>query len=111
MLKDNVSISIELAKQWCRIDPTDTSEDNTVHKLIDGACNKAQRYMNNEFTVGEVPADVEIWILKQVAKDYENRIPGVTSENIGGTSTSHSEDEEQKEMEKALLPYREFVGF
>lgn len=105
MLKDNINITVETAKIWLKVNPSDTDDDEFIHKLLDGAANRAQRFMNNEFTKGEVPADVEIWILKKVARDYEKRINGLVSEAVSDINKTFGQEEFDD-----LLPYRVFVG-
>lgn len=108
-LKDNVSLTVDFVKNYLRVEHD--KDDDFIRKLINGACEKAERFMNNSFDVGNVPAAVEGWILKKVGKDYEKRTTGLSGESIGGLSSGYSTPEEVAEMENELLPYRVFVGF
>ena len=48
MLKDNINVTVDIAKIWLKIDSDDTDDDDLIQKLIDSASNRAQRFMNNE---------------------------------------------------------------
>lgn len=105
MLKDNINITVAIAKVFLKVDADITIEDDLIHKMLDGASNRAQRFMNNEFTSGEVPADVELWILKRVARTYSRRVEGLSSNSVSDINESFGEEEFDD-----LLPYRVFVG-
>ena len=105
MLKDNINITVDIAKNFLKVDADMKDDDDLIHKMLDGASNRAQRFMNNEFTSGEVPADVELWILKRVARTYERRTEGLSSEGVSDISHFYGLEEFDD-----LLPYRVFVG-
>ena len=102
MLRENVSLTLTEIKDYLKIEYDE--DDSLLEMLLDGACEAAENYMNRDFYGEIVPATVEKWILKRIARDYEARIEGETEERLGDESMRFAEDFSD------IAPYRLFPG-
>ncbi len=103
MLRDNVSLTLTEIKNYLKIEYDD--DDDLLETLLDGACEAAENYMNRDFEDEIIPAGVEKWILKRIARDYEARVEGITRQKLGDEELDFGEDYSD------LTQYKIFVGF
>lgn len=106
-LKDNITLTLEEVKNFLKVEQ---NEDNSlIEKLISGAASKAEEVTNRDF--GEVGDEddldaIEVWILQRVARVYQRRIEGLSSEGVLGVSVNYGVEELND-----LMLYREEPGF
>uniref|UniRef100_A0A7C2W724 Phage gp6-like head-tail connector protein n=2 Tax=Thermorudis TaxID=1649508 RepID=A0A7C2W724_9BACT len=109
-VKDRLTVTLEEAKAWLRID--DDADDTLIVSLIEAAKEAADAYLDNPFTDASgspvpIPAAVKTWVLQRVARLYQRRIEGVTAEQVSGVgSVTYGEDDFS-----LLWPYRRIPGF
>lgn len=104
-LKENITITAEDAKNFLRVDHDE--DDGLIQKMIDGAANTAEKFLNRDFDDDEdgVPDDIELWIMMRVARNYERRMEGLKAEGL-----SHQRTDWGEEDFSGLIPYRKTPG-
>jgi len=106
LLIHNLSIDLDFVKNYIKVNLTDHDEDDIIQKMIDDAANDAEIFINRTYAAGAVPAGIETWILRCVARAYEKRGAGMSRQSVGSVTAEYSEEEWQKEKENALYNYR-----
>ena len=67
------NITLQEVKLHCRIDFTDTLEDNLLQIYIDAALEACQKYIGKSFEVQEFTPAIKAGCLMYIAHLYENR--------------------------------------
>lgn len=102
-LKDKITLTLEEVKAFLHIDHD--AEDVILQRMLAGAVNAAERYLNHDFGEDPVPEDVELWLLNRIARAYSRRGEGLRQENFEG-ETRVWDPEEYRD----LWPYRKNPG-
>ena len=111
-LADINDISVEEVKNYLRLNSDFDDDDDLLENLVLSAIGEVESYTGSDFDeYDEMPADVRVWILKKVAKDYFVREAGKSSESVSGISEGFSMDVDEKEKERYLFKYKKFWGF
>lgn len=81
---DRATTTIQHVKDYIGINGTD--HDALLTILLNAAKSDADDFLGNDFEDDEgveldIPAKVERWLLKEVARDWENKPAGLKSEN------------------------------
>jgi len=106
-LKDNLTLELEEVKNFLKVD--NDEDDDLIQRLINGAASKAEEVTNRDFGEEEDEDDldaIEVWILQRVARVYQRRIEGLSSEGVLGISVNYGAEELDD-----LMLYREEPGF
>lgn len=85
-IEERLELELEQVKTFLRVDGAE--DDDTIQDMIDAAKQKADEYCNNYFTddgtaEGEpqaIPKAIKTWCLSMIARAYERRLNGVTTE-------------------------------
>ena len=105
-LKDNITLTLEEVKNFLKVE---NDEDNDlIQRLVNGAASKAEEVTNRDFSKEGDEDDldaIEVWIMQRVARVYQRRIEGLSSEGVLGVSTNYG-----KEELNDLMLYREEPG-
>ena len=67
-------------------------DDEYIADLINAAKEDADNYLNNPFEDAEgeeldIPLTVKRWVMARVARQYERRVEGLSSESISGLNS------------------------
>lgn len=98
-----VGISPNLSKSATEETPIFfNAEDDVLLSLVEGAKEDADNLLNNPFHLEDgseapIPQAVLQWCLRHIARNYERRESGLTSENVvglGGASISNEDEDE-----------------
>lgn len=107
-IQERLVLDLDTVKNFVRASDAD---NEIIEFLVDAAKEEADNYCNNPFlsAYGEelpIPSAVKLWCLKWIARNYERRQSGLTSEQMSGLgSTSWGEVEFDE-----LMPYRIYPG-
>lgn len=98
----NAKTEIEVFRDYLRSDPAD---DYIVEIIYEAVKKKADSYMKNNFEDDdgnklEIPADVKLWVMQMVARKYNRRANGTTSESEEGIGSITWSEEEMMELNK-----------
>lgn len=109
-IADRLKISIDDIRSYLQVD--DTSQDFIIQTLFDAAKATADNFCQNDFEDSEgtelpIPADITLWVLKRVARNFERRPEGLESVTEKDIGTVNWGDEEFAD----LWPHRENPGF
>lgn len=109
-IQENSTVTVKDVKAYCRID--NDAYDTALKFILAGVKQQADSYCNNNFTLygGEVPAQVELWILRACATIYERPNFISTRQDVWEQGSDYWEFEWDKYIED-LKPYREEPGF
>ena len=99
-ITDRVDISLETVKAYLFID--NNHEDTVLEILRQSAITEAETYCNNDFVDVPIPYPIKTWVLRRIARMYEQRAEGKKSEQISGLTSTTWGDNELNE----LHPYR-----
>ncbi len=102
-LKDRITLALEEVKSFLHVDHD--TEDIILQRMLTGAANAAEQYLNHDFGDDPVPEEVEIWILNRVARQFQRRGEGLHHESFEG----HIQIWDAEEY-RDLWPYRKLPG-
>lgn len=102
-LKDKMTVTLEEIKTFLYIDHDD--EDVILQRMLAGAANTAEQYLNHDFGDKPVPEEVELWIINRVARQYKRRGEGLRQEGFEGETKTWDAEEYRD-----LWPYRKNPG-
>jgi uncharacterized phage protein (predicted DNA packaging) len=106
-LKDNLIITLEDVKNFLKVEHD--ADDDLIEKLVNAAAIKAEQVTNRSFDEeddDEVLDAIEVWIMQRVARIYQRRIEGLSSESVLGLAASYGKEELDD-----LMLHREEPGF
>lgn len=108
-IQDNSSVNLTMIKSALRI--SHSEQDAYLKLLLRAAKAQADAYCQSNFDdYSELPADVDIWIIKTVCQNWEKGSHSLTHrelEELGGDSW----DFDYFAYYHDLAPYRREVGF
>lgn len=87
----HLTLTIAELRDYLRINGTE--DDVLLATLLDAAKAEADDYCNNDFGYpanddggysGAIPANVKLWVMQRVARNYENRPNGLTASSLTG---------------------------
>ncbi len=102
-LKDKITLTLDEVKLFLHIDHD--AEDVVLQRMLAGAANAAEQYLNHDFGDKPIPEEVEMWIINRVARQYKRRGEGLAHESFEG-ETKIWDPEEYRD----LWPYRRNPG-
>lgn len=102
-LKDRMTLTLDEVKLFLHIDHD--AEDVVLQRMLAGAANAAEQYLNHDFGDDPVPEEVEIWVLNRVARQFQRRGEGLHHESFEG----HIQIWDAEEY-RDLWPYRKLPG-
>jgi len=87
---DRLIITLTEMKNYLRV--SHEEDDEYIADLINAAKEDADNYLNNPFEDSEgeeldIPMTVKRWVMARVARQYERRVEGVSSESISGLNS------------------------
>jgi uncharacterized phage protein (predicted DNA packaging) len=87
---DRLIITLAEMKNYLRV--SHDEDDDLIMDLVDAAKEDADNYLNNPFedSDGEelpIPLAVKRWVMARVARQYERRVEGLSSEGISGLNS------------------------
>jgi len=87
---DRLIITLTEMKNYLRV--SHEEDDEYIADLINAAKEDADNYLNNPFEDSEgeeldIPATVKRWVMARVARQYERRTEGLSSESISGLNS------------------------
>ena len=87
---DRLIITLTEMKNYLRV--SHEEDDEYIADLINAAKEDADNYLNNPFEDSEgeeldIPATVKRWVMARVARQYERRVEGLSSESISGLNS------------------------
>ncbi len=102
-LKDRITLTVDEVKLFLHIDHD--AEDIVLQRMLAGAANAAEQYLNHDFGDKPVPEEVELWIINRVARQYKRRGEGLRQEGFEGETKTWGAEEYRD-----LWPYRKNPG-
>lgn len=87
---DRLIITLTEMKNYLRV--SHEEDDEYIADLINAAKEDADNYLNNPFEDSEgeeldIPSTVKRWVMARVARQYERRVEGLSSESISGLNS------------------------
>ena len=87
---DRLTINLTEMKNYLRV--SHEEDDELIIDLINAAKEDADNYLNNPFEDADgeeldIPSTIKRWVMGRVARQYERRIEGLSSEGISGLNT------------------------
>jgi uncharacterized phage protein (predicted DNA packaging) len=87
---DRLIVTLVEMKNYLRV--SHEEDDEYIADLINAAKEDADNYLNNPFEDSEgeeldIPATVKRWVMARVARQYERRVEGLSSESISGLNS------------------------
>ncbi|MDD3092381.1 MAG: head-tail connector protein [Methanoregulaceae archaeon] len=87
---DRLTITLTEMKNYLRV--SHEEDDELITDLVNSAKEDADNYLNNPFEDADgeeldIPSTVKRWVMGRVARMYERRIEGLSSEGISGLNT------------------------
>jgi uncharacterized phage protein (predicted DNA packaging) len=87
---DRLIVTLTEMKNYLRV--SHEEDDEYIADLINAAKEDADNYLNNPFEDSEgeeldIPATVKRWVMARVARQYERRVEGLSSESISGLNS------------------------
>ncbi len=88
-VKDRLTVTLVEMKNYLRV--SHSEDDAFITDLIVAAKEDADNYLNNPFEDGEeeldIPMTIKRWVMGRVARMYERRVEGVSSESISSLNS------------------------
>lgn len=87
---DRLIVTLTEMKNYLRV--SHEEDDEYIADLINAAKEDADNYLNNPFEDAEgeeldIPSTVKRWVMARVARQYERRVEGLSSESISGLNS------------------------
>jgi len=87
---DRLIVTLTEMKNYLRV--SHEEDDEYIADLINAAKEDADNYLNNPFEDAEgeeldIPLTVKRWVMARVARQYERRVEGLSSESISGLNS------------------------
>lgn len=87
---DRLIITLTEMKNYLRV--SHEEDDEYIADLINAAKEDADNYLNNPFEDSDeeeldIPATVKRWVMARVARQYERRTEGLSSESVSGLNS------------------------
>lgn len=87
---DRLIVTLTEMKNYLRV--SHEEDDEYIADLINAAKEDADNYLNNPFSDAEgeeldIPLTVKRWVMARVARQYERRVEGLSSESISGLNS------------------------
>ena len=88
---------IEVLRDYLRANPAD---DHIIEIIYNTVKAKADSYMKNKFEDEELPDFIKLWVLQMVARKYNRRANGISSEGEDGMGSLSWNEEEMQELQE-----------